>query len=90
MLIAVLNYKDLVSKICFMNFPSLGTYLSYISSMIILPTNTLEISEFYLNMHQFLENVLSDYFGTDNSLNVSLLEVFLWGSTEKERIFQNL
>lgn len=89
MLVLTLNFIKKLETVYVRPFPQLGTLLTYFSHEI-FPTFEPQLSGLTTGAHQFLSKLLSDYYGGHGTQNVSLVDLYAWGSFEENAVNNNL
>ncbi len=79
MLVSILDFIEKLETIYTADFPRLGTLLTYFSNDLVLDVG-LQPSELTIKAHHFLSDLLSDYYNGQNTHNLSLFDLFIWGS----------
>lgn len=74
------NFVDLSNRVFVRPFPQLGTFLSYFPQDFFYLY--FSIPAFQENVHQFLANLLFDFYDGHETNNVSLTDFYTWGSFE--------
>jgi hypothetical protein len=89
LLALILDFIEKLETIYTPNFPRLGTFLSYFSNDL-FPNLEFQPPELTIKAKHFLSDLLSDYYDGQNTHNLSLIDIFLWGSFGVNAAFESM
>lgn len=85
----VQNFADMLDYIFVHPFPQLGTFLSYFASDLLVDIE-IETPNYRENLYKFLANLLFDLYEGQITNNMSLYDLYSWGSLEESGAFFNM